>query len=102
MSTQNGLQLATTKEKESWMSAYKKTGSLNFHPLFVWWHSLSHRLITALSIDSGYSSASIRERVYLREDPESGAFYGGVLRYTTQTGGEMGELRWIDCTGSPI
>ena len=27
------------------------------HPVFVWWHTLSHRLITALSVDSGYSSA---------------------------------------------
>jgi hypothetical protein len=33
------------------------------HPVFVWWHSLAHRLNNALGIDSGYSSASIRERL---------------------------------------
>jgi len=27
------------------------------HPVSVWWHSLSHRIITALATDSGYSSA---------------------------------------------
>ena len=75
-------------KSETWLSAYTKTGDSSFHPLFVWWHSLSHRLITALSVDSGYSSASIRERVYFRRNPDSGEFYGGVLLYTTQTGGD--------------
>jgi hypothetical protein len=37
-----------------------------YDPLFVWWHSLSHRLITGLSLDSGYSSAAIRERIYFK------------------------------------
>ena len=35
------------------------------HPLFVWWHTLSHSLIRAISNEAGYSSASIRERVYI-------------------------------------
>ena len=53
-------------------------------PLFVWWHTLSHRLINSLSLNSGYGSASIRERVYLSRDGKE----GGVLLYTTQTGGD--------------
>ncbi|MDQ0878968.1 hypothetical protein QFZ77_007627 [Paenibacillus sp. V4I3] len=59
------------------------------HPVFVWWHTLSHRLISSLSIDSGYSSASIRERVFVKideNDPTKAT--GGVLLYTTQPGGD--------------
>ena len=54
------------------------------NPLFVWWHTLSHRLINALSLDSGYSSASIRERIYISKDGKE----GGILLYTTQPGGD--------------
>lgn len=52
------------------------------NPLFVWWHSLSHALIKTLSFKSGYSAASIRERVYV--DLENGT--GGILLYTTSSG----------------
>ncbi len=56
------------------------------HPVFVWWHTLSHRLITALSVDSGYSSSAIRERVYCVT--EHGKTTGGLLLYTAQSGGD--------------
>jgi len=57
------------------------------HPVHVWWHSLAHRLLRALSVDSGYSSAAIRERVYLRL--LDGAVTGsGLLLYTVQPGGD--------------
>jgi len=59
-----------------------------FHPLFVWWHTLSHRLINALAVDSGYSSAAIRERVYIDVDQQTGKARGGVLLYTAQPGGD--------------
>jgi len=71
-----------------WQAESKKRGSLQFHPVFVWWHTLSHRLITALSIDSGYSAASIRERVYVIIDGNSRTISGGVLIYTSQHGGD--------------
>src|SRR5581483_2718328 len=58
------------------------------HPVFVWWHTLAHRLINALSIDSGYSSAAVRERVYVDIDSVSGRASGGVLLYTAQPGGD--------------
>jgi hypothetical protein len=65
-----------------------------YNPLFVWWHTLAHRLINALSLDSGYSSASIRERVYFRTGGEGGRPEGGVLLYTSQEGadGSLGGL----------
>jgi hypothetical protein len=55
-------------------------------PGYVWWHTLSHRLLTAISIDSGYSAAAIRERVYASTDPANPI--GGVLLYTAQPGGD--------------
>ena len=55
-------------------------------PVFVWWHTLSHRVLRALSIDSGYSSAAIRERVYIRT--VNGSTEGGLLLYTVQPGGD--------------
>lgn len=59
----------------------------------VWWHSLSHRLINAMSLHSGYSSTAIRERIYFTET-EPGIWRGGILLYTTQAGGDgtMGGL----------
>lgn len=59
-----------------------------FHPLFVWWHTLAHRLINALSVDSGYSSAAIRERIFLDVDESTGQANGGLLLYTAQPGGD--------------
>ena len=58
------------------------------HPVFVWWHTFSHRLINSLAIDSGYSSASIRERVFVDIDNQTGNATGGVLLYTAQPGGD--------------
>ena len=56
------------------------------HPVFVWWHTLSHLLIRTLSLDSGYSSASIRERVYLEVDRRG--VRGGIVLYTVQPGAD--------------
>jgi len=58
------------------------------HPVFVWWHTLAHRLMNALSIDSGYSSAAVRERVYVDIDEETAVASGGILLYTAQPGGD--------------
>ncbi len=57
------------------------------HPVHVWWHSLSHRLLTRLAVDSGYSSTAIRERTYLTFDG-IGRARGGILLYTVQPGGD--------------
>ncbi|NOJ73982.1 DUF1998 domain-containing protein [Paenibacillus alvei] len=84
-------------EFENWMKAFSNPQEFglgiveknNLHPVFVWWHTLSHRLISSLSIDSGYSSASIRERIFVKideNDPRKAR--GGVLLYTTQPGGD--------------
>jgi hypothetical protein len=61
-------------------------------PVFVWWHTLSHLLIRALALHSGYGSASVRERVYLERDGAKAR--GGVMLYTSQptADGSLGGL----------
>lgn len=69
------------------VAASDPDAALPQHPVHVWWHTLSHRLLRSLSVDSGYSSAAIRERVYLTLD-SGGQARGGVLLYTVQPGGD--------------
>jgi hypothetical protein len=72
----------------AWTQSYQSNQQdETLHPVHVWWHTLAHRLLRALSIDSGYSSAAIRERVYLRTEPGRAA-RGGLLLYTVQPGGD--------------
>lgn len=81
------LVISGLRERE-WLSRSQATpGLTSKHPVHVWWHTLSHRLLQALSLDSGYSSAAIRERIYLTLDP-AGVPRGGILLYTVQPGGD--------------
>lgn len=50
-------------------------------PRFILLHTLAHLLIRRLAFSCGYSSASLRERIYA-ELPESGEPRAGVLIYT--------------------
>ena len=59
-------------------------------PVFVWWHTLSHTLIKALSLFSGYSSTSLRERVYLNNET------GGIFIYNTSPGDDSGMGGLVD------
>ena len=94
------MQALTGDAARSWMEAFRRKSAYansdylfrdsqhkdELHPGFVWWHTLSHFLIRAVSAESGYSSASIRERVYFEGDELH--FRGGVLLYATQPGTE--------------
>lgn len=60
------------------------------NPIFIWWHTLSHALIKALSLFSGYSSTSLRERVYLDEEN------GGIFIYNTSPGDDSGMGGLVD------
>ena len=72
---------------DQWNTRYSVAGDPQTHPVHVWWHTLSHRLMRTLAVDSGYSSAAIRERVYLKAG--HGAVAGsGLLLYTAQPGGD--------------
>ncbi|MEN6444013.1 MAG: DUF1998 domain-containing protein [Methanoregula sp.] len=69
-------------------------------PEFVWLHTLSHALIRAVSEYTGYSAASLRERIYLSRDKKT----GGILIYNTTPGqdGGMGGLTGIAKTFAPV
>ena len=62
-----------------------------YKPLLVWWHTLSHAIIRQLGYNSGYSSASIRERVYATKDGK-----GGILLYNTSVGDDCGMGGLVD------
>lgn len=84
------------KHYNRWFSAFTAKGmgysdhlfkdpstKFELHPAFIFWHTLSHLFIRAISVDSGYSAASIRERVYVKvDDPQHPE--GGVILYTSQ------------------
>ncbi len=59
---------------------------------FVLLHSLAHMLITGLALDCGYSSTSIRERIYSSADPDRPM--AGILLYTAtpDSDGSLGGL----------
>jgi hypothetical protein len=81
-----GLQLL--QGFQAWQQAHPAAKS-NFPGLpYVMLHSLSHLLITAVSLDCGYSASSIRERIYAGD-----AGYGILLHTgTPDSEGTLGGL----------
>jgi len=65
----------------------------NFSPAYVLLHTLSHVLIRQLTLDCGYSSSSIKERIY-STFPDSEIEMAGILLYTSSSDsdGSLGGL----------
>jgi len=65
----------------------------NFSPRYVLLHTLSHLLIRQLSVECGYSGASIKERIYSTY-PDSSHKMAGILLYTSSSDsdGSLGGL----------
>lgn len=78
----------------TWMEAKRADGQEpngapdNLSARFILVHTLAHALIARLSLDSGYSSSSLRERLYV------GPVMAGLLIYTStpSADGTMGGL----------
>lgn len=70
-----------------WQNQHDSTGHSHHRPGFVWWHTLAHRLIRAVAVHSGYSSASVRERIYCPPG-QAESWDGGLLLYAVQPGGD--------------
>ena len=68
-------------------------GCENFSPRYVLLHTLSHLLIRQLSVECGYSGASIKERIYSTY-PDSTKKMAGILLYTSSSDsdGSLGGL----------
>ena len=73
---------------ERWQADHPSSTRKFFGLPFVLMHSLSHLLITAVSLECGYPASSIRERVYALSDGY------GILLYTgsADSEGTMGGL----------
>lgn len=67
---------------------------------YVLLHSFSHALMRALSLECGYSLASIRERIYAREAENGKPAMAGVLIYTAANDAE-GTLGGLVQLGKP-
>lgn len=80
------------------------TGKLTnekINPIYVLMHTFAHCLITALSCESGYSNASIRERIYSpKYIDENVPKMAGVLIYTA-SGDSEGSLGGLVRQGLP-
>ena len=69
------------------------------HPWFVPLHTLSHLLIREMAFSAGYSTASLRERIYV--GPASGGrTASGILVYTAE-GDSEGTLGGLVQIGEP-
>ena len=82
--------IAKKWEKNKPIYKDRRRGEEVKNPIFIWWHTLSHTLIKALSLFSGYSSTSLRERIYL--DNET----GGIFIYNTSPGDDSGMGGLVD------
>jgi hypothetical protein len=73
---------------DCWMEDHEKSKRKFFGLPYILLHSLSHQLITAVSLECGYPASSIRERIY------SGPYGAGILLYTgtSDAEGTMGGL----------
>lgn len=69
-------------------------------PRFVMLHTLAHILIRQLSFECGYSTASLRERVYATTAGADGTPMAGVLIYTA-AGDSEGTLGGLVREGNP-
>ena len=66
---------------------------------YVLLHSIAHALITQLSLESGYGSAALRERIYCEHEDSQGAMQG-ILIYTA-SGDSEGTLGGLVRQGEP-
>jgi len=63
-----------------------QSNKVELHPVFVWWHTIAHLMVRTISEEAGYSSASIRERIFFEHNGNDAR--GGILLYATQPGSE--------------
>jgi hypothetical protein len=87
-------QVAYSKREREWWEA-REMDLAQFVPTtsrYILLHTLSHLIIRRLSLDCGYSSASLRERVYSSNKPESPM--AGIVIYTatSDSDGSLGGL----------
>ena len=77
------------------------SGDKQINPIYVLLHTFAHTLINALSLECGYSNASIRERIYCSKYiNDKNIPMAGVLIYTA-SGDSEGSLGGLVRQGVP-
>jgi hypothetical protein len=87
---------------QRWRIARKLEPPHEYYPgiRFVLLHSFAHALIRQLSVECGYTTASLRERIYSRNPGEDAPEMAGVLIYTAAPDSE-GTLGGLVSLGKP-
>ncbi len=87
---------------QRWRIARKLEPPHEFYPgvRFLLLHSFAHALMRQLSVECGYTTASLRERIYSRNPGENGPEMAGVLIYTAAPDSE-GTLGGLVSLGRP-
>jgi hypothetical protein len=85
-----------------WRIARKLSPPQEFYPgiRFVLLHSFAHALIRQFAVECGYTTASLRERIYSRNPEDEGSEMAGVLIYTAAPDSE-GTLGGLVSLGKP-
>lgn len=89
-------------EEQSARLAFERgyTRDYKITPRLLLVHSFSHALIRQLSMDCGYSSSALRERLYVSDSVPGGGVMNGVLIYTGSPDSE-GSLGGLVRNASP-
>ena len=85
-------------ERYSRLQARRRLRERDLSPRFVLLHTLAHLVINQLTFDCGYSSAALRERLYVSDSATSQM--AGILIYTA-AGDTEGTLGGLVAMGSP-
>lgn len=109
---ERGSQLARGFER--WKGAHQKPG-MPFPGLpYVLLHSLSHLLLTAVSLDCGYATSSVRERIYAGDgayglllytsSPDAEGTLGGLVEVGRNLGRHLGQALELAklCSNDPV
>jgi hypothetical protein len=99
---------------KAWQAAHPGAAATFPELPYILLHSMSHLLITAVSLDCGYAASSIRERIYVGKagygvllytgSPDAEGTLGGLAEAADRIGGylrqaiELGEL----CANDPV
>lgn len=88
---------------QRWRIARKLEPPDEFYPgvRYVLLHSFAHALIRQLAVECGYTTASLRERIYSRNPGEDEPEMAGVLIYTAAPDSE-GTLGGLVSLGKPV
>lgn len=92
------LALLLRQTEDSWRRSRKITSSRRHSVRYVLLHSFAHLVIRQMALDCGYSSASLRERIYATD--EGTPPMAGVLIYTASADSE-GSLGGLVEIGNP-